>query len=545
MDPSSFLYGYSQDPQYALAQALMRQGSSAEPTMSPWAAAARVLTGGIGALQANQVRGDWNNRQEGYLKSPVAGVDMGATAGMPTMASALQQPDGIAPLPQQAPQAAGMPGGTAPQLSGNGSMTPSPSFGLARAGMPPVPSFGLPQTTQQSQGVLTLPGAAGQMGDPPAQLAPGAPMPPAMTHQQGQQAVAQLQTAQGAGPAQPVAPAAPVASAPAAPPQPSAISPQIQQLINIVNDPKADMLVRLKARDTLEAYGLKNLESDITVQTAGRTEAARLTARRAQEPQLQAEILTATNPLKTDQAVEEARRKAPIQTDQAVDQARRIAPIDVGKAHDIAEDAKKLALEWDPIIAAKNIVSTSKANADRPLTVAEVIDNERSSKDKFDTNEVVKQHVEASNAYASLLKAAKAADGKPDSGVSDVALVDAATKLFNPGGVLRQGSFNTMIDHLQGLPDDIKGQITKMIGNGATLSPEARSYLVDQASLKMGSYRDNYRQLESNVRAIAKRQGLNPDNVAPPFVDALTQREAQQALDQRTAAKKAGATGAY
>lgn len=177
--------------------------------------------------------------------------------------------------------------------------------------------------------------------------------------------------------------------------------------------------------------------------------------------------------------------------------------------------------------------ATNLANAGRPLTPAERNDQEQKVAEQVRNYEPVKEYVNTAQGYQNVLSAAKGGDK-----ASDINLIDGLVKMFNPGATVRQATFETFMEHSQGLPDNVIGMVKSFYSNGQHLAPETRSELLDQARNRMDAARTTYGQLAASVSDQAKSQGLNPRNVLPNVIDPLT---AQEELARRRAAAAAAA----
>jgi len=171
---------------------------------------------------------------------------------------------------------------------------------------------------------------------------------------------------------------------------------------------------------------------------------------------------------------------------------------------------------------------TNQANAVKPLTPAEKNDQEQKVGEQFRNSETAKEYFQTAQGYKNVMAAAQATDK-----ASDINLIDGLVKMFNPGATVRQGSFDTFMEHSQGLPDNVIGLVKSWYGNGQHLAPETRVQLLDQAKNRMDASRINYRQQADSLGAQVQAQGLNPKNVIPAYVDPLT---AFEELQRRRAA---------
>lgn len=102
-------------------------------------------------------------------------------------------------------------------------------------------------------------------------------------------------------------------------------------------------------------------------------------------------------------------------------------------------------------------------------------------------------------------------DNLDKSGAGDLALVFSFMKMLDPPSVVREGEQATAAN-AAGVPEAVRGLYNRVIGEGK-MSDEARKQLVSQANkIYLGS-KGQHDQRAQQFSGIAKRQGLNPDNV--------------------------------
>jgi hypothetical protein len=200
------------------------------------------------------------------------------------------------------------------------------------------------------------------------------------------------------------------------------------------------------------------------------------------------------------------------------------APITTAKNQAAAD----VELRNKPELEAATTSAVNQANAGKPLTPEKRSEFEQKLSKDFQDLPAVREHIAATQGYANVLSAAKGNDK-----ASDINLIDGLVKMFNPGATVRQGSFETFMDHSQGIPANLLG-VVKSVMNGAHLQPETRAQLVAQATNRMDASRQIYNQMADFAANQAKAQGLNARNVLPPFIDPLT---AQEELARRRAAR--------
>ena len=111
---------------------------------------------------------------------------------------------------------------------------------------------------------------------------------------------------------------------------------------------------------------------------------------------------------------------------------------------------------------------------------------------------------------------------KENSPAGDTALIDAAAKINNPGLAVRQGTFAVYADEQGGL-NKFKGEVDKVLNQGAVLQPETRAQLLRVANEKMQAYQQAWQTDAGQSTKIATAHGLDPDRVIPqlPKINAL------------------------
>ena len=104
---------------------------------------------------------------------------------------------------------------------------------------------------------------------------------------------------------------------------------------------------------------------------------------------------------------------------------------------------------------------------------------------------------------------------KKNTAASDLDMVYAIAKIFDPGSVVREGE-QIMIIRSGGLPSTVQSAIGYVI-RGQRLSTDLRQGLLDQAHSRAGNYRQAYESAEKSYRGQAKRWNLNPDDIIRPY----------------------------
>lgn len=122
----------------------------------------------------------------------------------------------------------------------------------------------------------------------------------------------------------------------------------------------------------------------------------------------------------------------------------------------------------------------------------------------------VKKYKEAIPAYQAVVKAAKTNNPQ-----ADINLIYGLAKLYDPESVVREGEYAT-IANSQAIPEWIKGYAQKL-GGGGRLTEATKAQIIEQAKIRIGSYKSEVDGARQGYDEIAKRGGLNPENVFVPI----------------------------
>lgn len=102
-----------------------------------------------------------------------------------------------------------------------------------------------------------------------------------------------------------------------------------------------------------------------------------------------------------------------------------------------------------------------------------------------------------------------------NSGAGDIVRVFAFMKIQDPGSTVREGEYATA-SNAAGVPEGIRAMYNKLVGGGV-LSEEARKQVSSQVDRLYQSRLAQHDSLQTQFAGIAKRQGLNPNNVVVNF----------------------------
>ena len=118
--------------------------------------------------------------------------------------------------------------------------------------------------------------------------------------------------------------------------------------------------------------------------------------------------------------------------------------------------------------------------------------------------------------YKSALPAFKAVQGaatRPGT-QSEINLIYGLAKLYDPESVVREGEYDT-IANSQSIPEWLKGQAQRLAGGGK-LTPETKSQILTEANARKQALEDEYNGAQRTYDGIARRQGLDPQNIFTP-----------------------------
>ena len=121
----------------------------------------------------------------------------------------------------------------------------------------------------------------------------------------------------------------------------------------------------------------------------------------------------------------------------------------------------------------------------------------------------VKKYKEAIPAYQAIVKASKINNPQ-----ADINLIYGLAKLYDPDSVVREGEYGT-IANSQAIPEWLKGYAQRLVGGGR-LTEETKKQIVEQADIRLNSYKSEVDGARKGYDEIAQRGGLNPQNVFVP-----------------------------
>jgi hypothetical protein len=161
--------------------------------------------------------------------------------------------------------------------------------------------------------------------------------------------------------------------------------------------------------------------------------------------------------------------------------------------------------------------------------------------------EFIGQSKDYQNIYGSYSRIKESV--KNPSPAGDIALVYNYMKMLDPGSVVREGEFATAAN-AGGIPDKIRVLYNKAI-SGEKLTENIRADFLERSEMLYGSAKKGHEKLKEQYKGIAKRSGVNPDNVtvdyeaesANPTAGAKYKLPSGTVVDEATIIEKAKSMG--
>jgi len=145
-----------------------------------------------------------------------------------------------------------------------------------------------------------------------------------------------------------------------------------------------------------------------------------------------------------------------------------------------------------------------------------------------------KEFTNLSSNFITIKDAFKKLDSAGDNAAGDLALIFSFMKILDPGSVVREQEFANA-QNSAGVPEQIRNQYNRIL-SGERLSPEQRVRFRGEAENIFKAQTDTQKANESTFKAIAQRQGMNPDDVVVDFVGSMRDTaDSQSIIDQADA----------
>lgn len=143
-------------------------------------------------------------------------------------------------------------------------------------------------------------------------------------------------------------------------------------------------------------------------------------------------------------------------------------------------------------------------------TITKRGEGESKLRNEFNDLPEVKNLKLAIPAYQAIVKASESNNPQ-----ADINLIYGLAKLYDPTSVVREGEYGT-IANSQTIPEWLKGQAQRLVGGGR-LTPETKAQLMQQAKIRLDSYQSEVDGARRGYDEIARRGGLDPQNVFVPI----------------------------
>ena len=160
----------------------------------------------------------------------------------------------------------------------------------------------------------------------------------------------------------------------------------------------------------------------------------------------------------------------------------------------------------------------------------QMTDNERAAQTLFQGNQIVKDYNTVVNQKNTIDKIVANGVGGP----ADVSAIFTFMKALDPNSVVRESEY----DKAAASGNLFQGVWTKFNGyfkdKGGFLPDNVRQEFQNLINQKLAAQGMSYKNLADRTREIAKRQGMNPDNVVIDFSGALAPGPIVTAPDGQT-----------
>ncbi len=175
----------------------------------------------------------------------------------------------------------------------------------------------------------------------------------------------------------------------------------------------------------------------------------------------------------------------------------------------LKNDLAKMAKQHEYDIDLKSIVSSGNSN--------QMTDNERAAQTLFQCNPIVKDYNTVVNQKNTIDRLISNGVGGP----ADVSAIFTFMKALDPNSVVRESEY----DKAAASGNLFQGAWTKFNGyfkdKGGILPENVRQEFQNLIKQKLVAQGASYKNLAERTKEIAKRQGMNPDNVVIDFTGGL------------------------
>jgi hypothetical protein len=122
-----------------------------------------------------------------------------------------------------------------------------------------------------------------------------------------------------------------------------------------------------------------------------------------------------------------------------------------------------------------------------------------------------KKVAESAPVYRSMAAAAN-----KDDQIASLQMIYGMAKIFDPDSVVMNGERAT-IENSQSVPDYLKGELERILGQGGTLSAETKQRMIREARSRLVEYRKQYDIESAGTAEFAKARGMDPAQAIVSF----------------------------
>ena len=174
-----------------------------------------------------------------------------------------------------------------------------------------------------------------------------------------------------------------------------------------------------------------------------------------------------------------------------------------------------------PAPAATPIVPPGGVGANAPRLGQQGPANPAEMRKEIMNTQAFSDYATAVPSYNTMIKAAQ---GDPRTGApsnaSDLNIIYAIAKLFDPGSVVREGELKLAAGAAP-IAQVLQSNWSRLITGEGSLTPETRAQLIGEGLKRMEQYQQAKNLTADWYSKIAHGQGLNPAEVVPPMPDML------------------------
>jgi len=186
----------------------------------------------------------------------------------------------------------------------------------------------------------------------------------------------------------------------------------------------------------------------------------------------------------------------------AISRARAALDADIDRQWNVDRDRRKM--EYTQQFS--DYEASRKQQMEQPQ---QAFGNENKLRDEYNTSPVTKAYREV----VPIMESVKEAINRPTR-AADLNLVYGLGKMMDPNSVVREGEM-VMVKNTGTIGDTLAGLIGQLNG-GASLQPETRRKIVEEMASRFRGLESSHDAIAGHYTEMAKRYGLNPENVVVP-----------------------------